>query len=61
MPLDIERTLLNRQCVALAILWPGFRPRSSPHGESRLALAWHQKVRERPIVMHAMLFGAAVQ
>lgn len=40
--------------TAVRIFWPGFRP------ESKLTSAWLEKFYTSPIVMHALLFGAAV-
>ncbi|PKK42202.1 hypothetical protein CI102_14752 [Trichoderma harzianum] len=39
---------------SIRVFWPGFRP------ESKLTSAWLEKFYTSPIVMHALLFGAAV-
>ncbi|RFU31449.1 hypothetical protein B7463_g4899, partial [Scytalidium lignicola] len=45
---------------SLSIVWPGFRVPSTDGGPSLQPRAWLERVYERPVVMHAMLFGAAV-
>jgi len=50
--------LSNELDTAVTLLWPGFRPNPT-RSDSNIASAWLQKVTERPIVMHAMIFGGA--
>lgn len=46
--------------TAITTLWPGFRVRGSQGGKCEHPSAWLAKTYERPVVMHAMIFGAAV-
>jgi hypothetical protein len=49
-----------RLSTAVSILWPGLGPGRPDGTGSKISSAWLEKVYERPLVMHAMLFGAAV-
>jgi hypothetical protein len=44
--------------TAVTTIWPGFRVRGNQGKE--LPSAWLAKTYQRPVVMHALLFGAAV-
>jgi hypothetical protein len=44
--------------TAVTMLWPGFRVRGNQGRD--LSTAWLAKTYQRPIAMHALLFGAAV-
>lgn len=46
--------------IAITVLWRGLRPRGDNGTISSLGAAWFQETNQRPIVMHAMLFGAQV-
>ncbi|RFU27625.1 hypothetical protein B7463_g8700, partial [Scytalidium lignicola] len=45
---------------SLTILWPGFRVPGPNGSASHHPRAWLEKTYERPVVKHAMLFGASV-
>ncbi|KAH8812298.1 hypothetical protein F5884DRAFT_307200 [Xylogone sp. PMI_703] len=45
---------------SLSVVWPGFRVPGTNGQPSIQPRAWLERVYERPVVMHAMLFGAAV-
>ncbi|KAL5322824.1 hypothetical protein ACEPPN_010803 [Leptodophora sp. 'Broadleaf-Isolate-01'] len=53
-PLDANNTIPELFDHSVGILWPGFSP------ESQMPAAWFRKAWERPIVMHALAFGAIV-
>jgi hypothetical protein len=46
--------------TAITTLWPGFHVRGPQGGKCGHPAAWLAKTYERPVVMHAMIFGAAV-
>jgi hypothetical protein len=46
--------------IATSVLWPGLRPSRSDGTGSKISSAWLAKCYENPLVMHSLLFGAAV-
>ncbi|KAG0645467.1 hypothetical protein D0Z07_8687 [Hyphodiscus hymeniophilus] len=45
---------------AVTRMWPVLRPHHSDNATSSISAAWLEKIYERPVVMHALLFGASV-
>ena len=54
------RAQLNLFFQAVTHLWPGLRPRRLNGTASNISSAWLEKVYARPVVLHALLFGASV-
>ncbi|KUJ19512.1 uncharacterized protein LY89DRAFT_780437 [Mollisia scopiformis] len=61
-PVDVNNTSHAPELLdhSLTVLWHGLRPQGDSGTITSLGAAWLEKTNERPIVMHAMLFGAQV-